>query len=188
MTPRTLWIIILKIFGIYILIQALQLLPQLFTTIIYATVSAQREYSQGESWIYIALAIFEICFFTFTIVVLLFRTERVIEVLKLSDGIKEESLEFNMHRSSILKIAVIIAGIILLIEGLPHLFDQLYAYFQQINSYSGFKDYPQAGWIILDLVKVFMGIFMLTSSRLVVNFIERRRKGNRKESPTTLSE
>ncbi len=107
---------------------------------------------------------------------LVFKTSWLIDKLRLDKGFTEEKLELNIHRSIVLRIAIIVTGAILFIETLPSLLKELFAYYQEINSYNGFKHYPHAGWITFYLVKLLISYFMLTSSRPIVNFIERKRK------------
>lgn len=181
MTPRTLWTIILKILGFYIFLQMLYLLPQLFTTITYLT--AQQDSSdlnQQRTPIYfgmIAQSLFAISIYLFMIIAFIFRTDWLINALRLNKGITEEKLESNIHRSIVLQIAIIVTGGLLLVDSLPLLLRGLFNYYQEINVFRGFKRYPEGGLIIFQLVKVLISFFMVTSSRLIVNFIEHKRKG-----------
>jgi hypothetical protein len=172
MTPRTLWTILLKIAGLYILLQILYTVPRLFEAIVL--------YDRSDIPVamgIIAEVLFLISVYLFLIIAFIFRTDWLINVLHLDKGITEEKLELNMHRSTILKIAVIVTGGLILIDSLPLLLRDLFNYYQDMNAFSGFKRYPSGGLIIINLIKVLIGFFMVTSSRLIVNFIERKRKG-----------
>jgi hypothetical protein len=172
MSPRTLWTIILKIFGIYILLQILYTLPQLFIFIL--TIKDQQAINALQE---ISTMLFFISVYLFMLIAFLFRTDWLINILKLEKSFNDEKLEINIHRSTVLKIAVIFSGIMLFAESLPALLRGLFAYYQDINSYNGFKRYPEGGMIVFNLAKVFISYFMMTSSRLIVNFIEHKRKG-----------
>jgi hypothetical protein len=115
---------------------------------------------------------------------LFFRTDWIIDKLNLNKGITEEKLELNIHRSIVLRIAVIVTGAIILVDSLPSLLKELAVYFQRINIYKGLKAFPGTVWIVYYVVKAFIGYFMVTSSRLTVNFIERKRKGKVKIEDT----
>jgi hypothetical protein len=172
MAPRTLWTIILKILGFYIFLQLLYLLPQLFTTITYLS-----EQQSSISFGMVAQSSFAISVYLFMIIAFVFRTDWLIDVLRLNKAITEEKLELNIHRSTVLQIAIIVTGGLLLVDSLPLLLRGLFNYYQEINVSSGFKSYSKGSVIVLQLIKVLISFFMITSSRLILNFIERKRKG-----------
>jgi hypothetical protein len=171
MTSRTLWTILLRISGLYVFFQFLNLLPNLFSSIIVVSEHGGQD-ALNITTFYILISA------TYALIIssLIFKTDWLIDKLKLNKGITEEKLELNMHRSSILHIIVIVTGLFILIDSLPLLAKQIIAYFDLINVYRGLKNDPAAGWILYYLIKVFLGYFMVTCSRLIVNFIERKRK------------
>ena len=174
MSPRTLWTIILKIFGLFLFLQVLYEIPQLFSTLTFLI--SDRSY--GSSVLpEIASVFFAMSVYLFFVIAFIFKTDWLISALRLEKSLPDEKLELNMHRSTILQIAIIVSGLLLLIESLPMLLKGLFGYYQQMNDYDGFKKYPYAGLLILDLVKVLISFFMVTSSRLITNYVERRRKG-----------
>jgi len=194
MAPRTLWTIILKIFGLYLLVQLLNWLPQLFSIIVAYSSIQNESYGRGGINVTtsfgpsaigeIAASLFSISICLLMIATFIFKTDWLIDALRLNNAITEEKLELNIHRSAVLKIAIIITGGLLLIESLPVLLKELFDYYQNINLFNGFKTYTRGGYIILNLVKVFISFFMITSSRFIVNFIERKRKGKVKTEDT----
>jgi len=125
----------------------------------------------------IAILLFTTGVFLFLLFGFFFRTDWLIDKLRLDKSFTEEKLELNIHRSTVLKITVIITGLLLFIETLPLLLKELFAYYQEINLNEGFKRYSNGGMIIFHLAEVLISFFMVTSSRLIVNFIERKRKG-----------
>jgi hypothetical protein len=171
MTPRTLWTILLRISGLYVFFQFLNLLPNLYSSIILNGRHGNEE-ALNITAFYILIGA------TYLLIIssLIFKTDWLIDKLKLNKGITEEKLELNIHRSSILHIIVIVTGLFILIDSLPLLAKDIIAYFDLINVYRGFKNDPAAGWIVYYLIKVFLGYFMVTCSRLIVNFIERKRR------------
>src|SRR6185312_5209416 len=177
MTPRTLWTIILKIFGLFILLQIFYPISQLIY-IVYSSISA-AELNGGErgyALVGISSVLFTESIYLFMLIAFLFKTDWLIDKLRLEKGISEETLKLNIHRSTVLQIVIIITGIWLFIDSLPALLKSLLAYYQNINVFTEFKKAPQGGWIIFYLVKVFVSFFMITCSRLIVNFIERKRR------------
>ena len=173
MTPRTLWTILLKIAGLYIFLQLLYALPSLIITGIVLTDQNDSGKLAGLSYLFFSISIS-----LFMLIAFIFRTDWLIRALRLDKTITEEKLELNIHRSIILKIAIIVTGGLLLIETLPLLLKEVFNYFQVSNLYNGFKRYSRGGWIIFHVLKLLISYFMVTSSRLIVNFIERKRKGS----------
>jgi uncharacterized membrane protein YeaQ/YmgE (transglycosylase-associated protein family) len=106
----------------------------------------------------------------------IFRTELIIDKLQLDKGFIEEKFETKIHRSTVLRIAIIVIGSVIIIDALPIFCKQVFSYSQMGGPNSGFKDNPASGWIVFYIVKLLIGFFLMTSSRLVVNFIERKRK------------
>jgi hypothetical protein len=100
------------------------------------------------------------------------KPEIIINKLKLDEGFEEEKFEINLHRSTVLSIAIIIIGGLMLADGLPELMRQIYVYFQMQNAYDYPADKSPSGYIIFYFIKVFIGYYMVAYHRLVVNFIE----------------
>ena len=177
MTPRTLWTIILKIFGLYILLQIFYPVSQLIY-IVYSSISMAELNGRegGYALIGISSVLFSESIYLFMLIAFLFKTDWLIDKLRLDKSISEEKIELNIHRSTVLQIVIIITGIMLFVDSLPTFFKALFTYYQNANVYTEFKKSPQGGWIIFYLVKLFLSFFMMTSSRLIVNFIERKRR------------
>jgi len=180
MSLRTFWTIVLKIFGLYIFVQILYFIPTFFSEIITLFSMGGHDGGAGDAWIALSGLLLTFSVFLFMLIAFLFRPDRLINVLSLERLFDEHNIEFNMHRSSILYIAVIVTGLVMFIDSLPLFLKELYGYYKQINELRGFKDYSGATWIIFSLVKVFISFFMITSPRLIVNFIERKRRGKTK--------
>jgi len=175
MTPRSLFAIILKIIGIYLLIGAIISIPQMITTFY----SFGRQVSYTDSNELLGIAFFLIITVAVYILIMrycLFRTEWLIDKLHLDKGFIEGQLELNIHRSTVLKIAIIVIGCVMVIDNLPLLCREVFVYFQTSAPNVGFKENPSSKYIVIDFAKFFVGLFLMTSSRLVVNFIERKRR------------
>jgi hypothetical protein len=176
MAPRTLWNIILKIFGIYIFIQILYSLPQVFAELVFF----KRQFDSQSSLQTICLMLFTLSVFLFMLIAFIFKTDWLIDKLGLLKSFDEEKIELNIHRSTVLKIVIIFSGIMLFVEGLPTLLKEAFTYLQDINTQNDFRQSPGSGWIVYQLAKVSISLFMMSGSRVIVNFIERKRKDKAK--------
>jgi hypothetical protein len=170
MTPRSLFAIIIKIIGLNLIVNAFITLPQ------WASFTFINLEQIGHQGILPFVLLLVLAFYILILICCLFRTDWLINNLHLDRGFSEEKLELNIHRSTVLKISVIVIGAVMLIDYLPVLCEHTFAYFQMGGPDHGFKDNPNSKYIVFDLVKIFAGFFFVTSSRLIVNFIERQRK------------
>jgi hypothetical protein len=176
MSIRSFWTILVKTLGIYVLLESLITIPQFLATF-YFFISHSD--TLGDNTAMLKEGLYVICLVLFYIQLLrycIFKTDLIIDKLKLDQGFEDERFEFNIHRSTILKISIIIIGGLLLISNTPLFCKEILSYSQQISNYSHFTDSPQAKYIVIYLIEIFIGYFMLTCSRMIVNFIELKRK------------
>lgn len=179
MSARSFWTILLKVLGIYVIIQGLLMIPSSITLFEVVRAWSSPNMAGADLLTYVFLALYNIilvCVFWFLIKACLINPEWTIDKLKLDQGIIEEQLNISMHRSDILTIVIMVIGGITLVDSLPLLCQHIFTSFQQTNEYGGFKKNPATGYLIISFVRTVFGIFMLTSSRLIVNFIEKKRR------------
>jgi hypothetical protein len=173
MTLKTFWTIFLKIFGIYLIWQVLIILPSFFSTLIF--IGGEDKISLFTT---LSAIIFIISFFVLIVRYSIFKTDRVIEKLHLEKGFPDEKLEINIHRSSLLTIATIVLGGLMIADGLPLLIYNTFYYIQRSDALIKFSDNRVTPYLVSNLLKVLLGYFMVSDSRLIVNFVERKRKKN----------
>ena len=172
MTPKFFWTYSLKIFGLYAIWQSILILPQFFS-ITYLSVENKTVFLVQILILLIYLVLYAALGYY-----CVYKTKLVIDKLKLENGFNDEVININIHRSSLLKIAIIIVGGIMLADSLPLLTSNLFQYFQNSAYSSKFKDNRYSPLVILYMLKVVIGYFMVADNRLIVNFIERKRKIN----------
>jgi hypothetical protein len=137
-------------------------------------------FDQGASVVAIALTI-GLLILTFLIYFLIlrlfvFKTSWIIDKLHLDKGFVEEKLELNMHRSTILNLAIIIIGGLMFIDALPLFCNQLFTYFQQTSNSGLFGSNPISAWVILYFIKGIIGYLMMTNSNYITKVIEHKRR------------
>jgi hypothetical protein len=174
MTPRSFFIILIKMMGIYMVLESITVIPGLFTSIYMFRNPAGENDTLGIILTFSMLLLVTALFFV-TLRYCLFKTDWLIDKLSLDKHFKEEKFDLNIHRSTVLRISVIVIAGLMFVESLPSLCRQVYLYIQQ-QSFESFGDHPSRGWLIFETAKVFIAYFLITNSRLVVNFIERQRK------------
>ena len=173
MTVKTFWTIFLKIFGLYLVWQIISFLPTFVSWINYLGSADAKS---------LLIAIIILClilgFFILVARYSIFKTDWIIEKLKLEKGFADDRIEINIHRSSLLSIAIIVLGGLLLADGLPMFGYNVFTYIKYSNEYQykGIWDNRNTPALVSSLLKVLIGYFMVADSRLIVNFIERKRK------------
>jgi hypothetical protein len=175
MTPRSLFLILIKIIGIFLLFEALRLLPQIITAF------PLFQYADHNIWenLPYALYILSIAFVFYLIIrYCLFRPDWLVDKLALDKHFEEEKFDFHIHRSSILRIAVIVIGGMTIIDALPAFCREIFNYIRIERIEGMLYKKPSSYWFVFHGVKVLIGYILLTNSRWIVNVVERqRRKG-----------
>jgi hypothetical protein len=174
MSPRSFWSIVIKLFSIYLFIQSVTLLPQLLATIPFYI---SHGFNNNDGSIFnIGVSVIIITIYVLLLWYCIFKTDQVIDMLKLDKGFSDQRFEFNMHRSTVLKIAIMVTGGLILMDSIPLLCRNIFVYFQLDDKFMTFKQNPNSSYVVLFFVKSVIGYFMLTSSRIIVNLIERKRR------------
>jgi hypothetical protein len=170
MTPRSLFNIILKILGIFFIKSFLELIPYILSSVPFIVREDTR--TEGIWTLLSSLCILMVYWFMFYY--LIFKTELIIDQLKLDKGFDQETIPLNIHRSIILSICCIVIGGYLVVSEIPELCYRTYLYFMQRRLSYG--ETPFADNLIYSVVKVALGIILMLMQRQIVNFIELRRK------------
>src|SRR5258708_1107129 len=168
MSPRSFWMILIRIIGVYLIFESLYVIVPFITGVFYIF----KENTGGAFFEAFLGIVIVLGIYFLVLRYCIFRTELIIDKFQLDKGFIEE----KNHSSTVLRIAIIVIGTVIVIDSLPLFCKQAFSYSQLGGPDRGFKENPASGWIIFYLVKLFVGFFMMTSSRLIVNFIERKRK------------
>jgi hypothetical protein len=171
MTPRTLFNIILKILGIFFIKDFLAIIPQLLSVAEYFT---KPETVNEAIWIFI-LTLLMLFVYGLVSYFLVFKTELIIDKLKLDKGFNQEIIPINIHRSTILSISIIIIGGLLVTNEIPNFCRELFSYFQEKRMTYGHAD-PKISYSIVSGTKIIIGMFLMTGQKQIVNLVERQRK------------
>ncbi len=178
MTPRSFWTILIKMVGFYIVLESIVSIPQFLGTLAIFFKQARGDGDNSYGTFVLGYYVMIVALYVSILRLCLFKTGLVIDKLKLDQGYDDERFEFNIHRSTILKVIVVVMGGLLIINNIPPLIEQVLAYFRFSHDvmYRNLADAPTAKFIAVYFIKTAIGVFMLTSSRLVVNLIELKRK------------
>jgi hypothetical protein len=150
-------------------------IPQFFYNV-FVFIPQVNSNNSSNSGLQIMAVLLIAVVYLLTFYITIFKTDWIIDKLQLAEGFEDDRFEFNIHRSTLLKVIIMVTGGILLIDSFPLLCKNLISYIQLINQFRKFTDSPVAGFIIIYFLKTFIGYFMLTCSRMIVNFIEFKSK------------
>lgn len=179
MTPRTLFTIILKIFGLYLAINLLTIIPLVIGEL-------PQLLAFGSDSVSIAIVIIGILvvmvIFYFLIRLFLFKTGWIIDKLKLDRHFEQEIIAVKFESGAVIQIAIIILGGLLFIDALPTLFKEIIKYLQHTQVESFLVMEPVFATMVFWCCQLTLGYLLLTNSKRITHWIEQRNSG--KENPT----
>lgn len=178
MKATDLFLIILKIFGIYLLKDVLISIAP----VLYSILSLSNQ-SLEMGIVNLILAFLTLGIYIGICYLLLFQGKWIISKLQLTADLTDEPLTVNPHRSTVYTIAIIISGIVILVFAVPQLVRALYqwAQYMDLRRSTLNDDYFSYENMVVSFVEVIIGLLFLGNQRLIVNFIESRRKGATKQ-------
>jgi NADH:ubiquinone oxidoreductase subunit 5 (subunit L)/multisubunit Na+/H+ antiporter MnhA subunit len=174
MTPKNLFNIILKIFGLFFLREIIYIIPQLISAI--PSFTKADDFGGGQSIMEILpliVTLIAIAFYVFIIYQLLFNTNRIIDKLKLEQGFNQQEFSFNISTSLILTISLIVIGGVILTNEIPNFCRNIFSYFQEKNFTHGMTK-PNYSYIVISGVKIIIGLLIIGERKRIVEFVVRR--------------
>jgi hypothetical protein len=178
MTPRSLFNIIIKIWGIFFLKNIVEAIPQFLSTIVFLIRADSYTDSFKESiFIFIGTSLV-LVFYIVVCFQLFFRTNKVVDLLKLDEGFSQETFSFDISSSSILTIALIITAALILTNEIPNLCESTYSYVQKrtIINFSGKS--PDYSDLFFEAAKIIIALLLLGERKRIVEFVESRQRNN----------
>ncbi len=177
MTVRNLLNLILKIIGILFIRDMLSMLPQLLLSFVIYKVP--ETFQQGI--MNFGLSAIMILAYALVARLFIFKSDKIIDFLRLDQDFEEEKLEIKMHRSTILSIVIIIIGGLMVAEGIPKLCIGVYEYNLHKRYSLGVTYYSNAK-LYIAIATVSIGVLLMTLQQRLVNLIEIKRIRNTEEA------
>ncbi|HEV8284315.1 MAG TPA: hypothetical protein VGQ09_08390 [Chitinophagaceae bacterium] len=135
---------------------------------------AQGDTIVGGIWVFL-MTVVQVAIYFLVFYYLIFKTESVIQKLQLEKGFSEEKFSFNIHRSSVLSIIIVITGILVIVDAIPTFCKQLFLYIQEIRmTYR--QTNPDMSKLLVTIAQLIIGLVLIGSQKQIVNFIERKRR------------
>ena len=102
--------------------------------------------------------------------------------LRLERGFEDEKIDLNISLSNILPIAIVVMGGIMVIDSLPQLSKQIFYFYQQKVI---LVENPTIDWIILYFGETILGFLLITNSKPITRFINKRASSNEQRDNET---
>ena len=171
MTIRNLFIIVMKILGIFFIKDILETLPQLISVVFLLMDTST--FVQGI-WTLI-MTIITLVAYGIVSYYFIFKFDLIIDKFSLDKGFRQEVIPLNIHRSSVLSISIIITGGFIIADQIPNFCHQLFAYYQEKRMTYGATN-PSITYTIQSGTKILIGLLLVGNQRQIVNFIERKKR------------
>jgi len=178
MSPRSLFNIILKVVGIFFIKDLLMEVANLLPALLFL-----RKGDFDEMGLYnIGIIVSGFSFYFLIIYILIFKTNWLINRLKLDQNFQQAEPNLNIHRSVVLSIAIIVLGALIIIDAIPLLVMQVINFIRMKK-----ENVPNTkiDYVVLHSAKLLIGIFLIAYQRTLVNLIEYKQRRNKSGNQET---
>jgi hypothetical protein len=184
-TPRSFFNITLKIFGLFFLREIINEIPR--TVLMFSQYFSVSDFEGSISGIIVSLLI--VGFYIILALQLLFKTNPIIEVLKLEKGFSEHEFTFEQRKENkislsadeILLISLIILGGYILVDQIPEFCKLAYLFIDQRKSFYA-NTGPSVSNIFVVGAKIVLALLLLGERKKIIAFILSRAKEDSNDS------
>jgi hypothetical protein len=176
MTPRTLFITILRVLGIILILLGLIQIPQLFmlsTELFTLGLSGQIAS--------IALTVATTLIYIFAISLLLKNPEIIINKLSLDQGFEEQRIELKIHSSTVIRITVLLFGLSVFIDHIVVFLIDLFTYLSRSmreEFYLFDSTTSSKRQFIQTCLMLVLSLLCIRYSKEITIWIEKKRRAN----------
>jgi hypothetical protein len=173
MTPKSFFCILLRVIGIFLVLKILMLLPQQVFTVPFYLISIENS---GGNEIFIGILItilYLLVLYLVTYYCILYPT-KIIEKIRLAKDFEEEKFDINISHTTILRIAVIVIGGIVLKDAIPYFIENLVLLWQY--KVVTWQTFPQLSYLVFSIISLIIGYLLIANSKAIVDFFEKRSK------------
>ncbi len=168
MEVRSLFNVIIKIIGIFFIKDILEAFSRILSILVYLP-----QYStENEGYFNLGIAIPPLVLYGLFVYVLIFRTNSVIQVLKLDKNISQQQVTLPIDRTIIFKLAIIIIGGYMLINELAEFFRLATYYVQERKLYARMAR-PDVSYLATSAAKIIFALGLLFWNKRIVTLLEK---------------
>jgi hypothetical protein len=148
--------VVLKIFGLFFLRELINSFALLISSFFY--LFNADDFKENLFLFFSTILVFT--FYSILTYWIIFKTNRIIRLLKLDKDFNDKIFELKFPKNEVLLIALIVtSGVILIIE-IPYLCKSLFLYFQEKKVTMG-QSKPNYGHIIISVVKIILASLLV---------------------------
>jgi len=164
MEINTFWNIVLKSIGLWLLVNCIYVVPQFAGSFSFTNGVANFE---GLA-IVVTINVIVMILLLLIIRIFLFRTNWLIDILKLEKNISQQRIDVSISASSALTVVIIIISAIIFLQSLPVLVQELFQFTKQQDRITDYSDTP---WIIYHFIRTIASYLAITNSGTIIKWI-----------------
>lgn len=168
MTPRSLFIIILRVLGILSIKELFIAIPQLISTILIFF----QGYSVSGGLFMVFISLLTVALLLWIAYTLIFKAEWLVTKFGLDQNFSESTLSLNISSSSILRIALIVTSAIILISEIPEFCRIVYSNMQRQNLSFYEDSSPDWSPAVFSGVKVIVALLIIGERKRILPLLE----------------
>lgn len=169
MTPRTLFQIIIKIIGLFFVLELINSIPQLTSTIWYYV---SPDGIGFELWLVVLGLLLGLGLYVFLAYIFLFNSNVVVDKLKLDQWFEDDVFSFRIPRTFVLMTAIVVIAGIILLQEVPNIVFNIYRYTEVSAAAFGQQDLEHSS-LILSIVKVVLALLMVGERKFLLRLIDK---------------
>lgn len=165
MSPKSLFLIVLKVLGLVFVRELIQSIVQIITVVQFMGGNSGEETIRTLTYYLVFITIY-----TFAIRMLLFRTNWVLDKLKLDQGFDEQSLGITISFQDVLQATILVIAGLMLCEEIPALGRHIYTYKRQSELNYGTAD---SSYVIGSVCKIILALLLIGERGRILAFIDK---------------
>lgn len=166
MEVRSLFNLILKIIGIFFIRDILEAFSRLLSVLVYLPQYA----SSYEGYFNLGVTIPPLILYTLFTYVLIFRTDSLINLLKLDKNFSGQ-VDLRIDKAVIMKSSIVIIGGYMVVSELPEFFRHVVYYFQERKLYVRMVK-PDVSYAAMSAFKILTGLVLVVFNRPILRILE----------------
>jgi len=171
MTPKSFWIIIVRLLGLWLLIELLTVVQNLVDVIYFFNTSGAEATSSHEIILQIIMyginAVLILLLFYF----LVFRTVFVVRILKLDSALQEVAFPVNLNYYSLIYISIFITAGLMIVNDIPVLCTSIVGNYRVKQVVTG-ADVNDIRNLVTSSVRIIIGLLLVFCNKAIAKYID----------------
>ncbi|RYY59774.1 MAG: hypothetical protein EOO05_12250 [Chitinophagaceae bacterium] len=168
MTPRSLFVIILKVLGILLLQQLVTQMMQLVAIVI----SSFTDYDASMGFMSLFITVASLLLVLGIAYWLIFKPDELVSKFSLDKHFAESTFQLNISSESIIHIALIVVAFLILLGEIPYIIRDIYSTMNQNEFYTTVK--PDWSPVIFSAIRIIIAFLLIGERKRIVPFLLRK--------------